>query len=60
MNLVDDLRYGYIDDDAHGPAVDDTIRFLRRFVELCRKRKTLTLFGFRCLCLGQFPRHHLM
>ena len=55
MNLVKNLRYNYIDDDGHGPTVNDGITFLRGCPELCRKGKTLKMFRLSCLCIGHFP-----
>ena len=44
MDIVDDMRYGYIDDDGLDPTVDDMDNFLCICQELCHKWKTLTLF----------------
>ena len=55
LDLVDDLRYAYFDDDGNGPIDDGMVNFLCGFPELCQKQKTLTIFRLSCLCIGHFP-----
>ena len=55
IDLVDDLRYTYIDDDSHSPAVGDMVTFICGCPEMCSKEKKLTMFRLSCLRIGQFP-----
>ena len=55
MDLVDELRYTYIDGADHGPTVGDMVTFLCGCPELCQKEKTLTMFRLCCLCNNRFP-----
>ena len=54
MDLFDDLRFTFIDDDGHGPAVDDMVAFICGCPEMCSKEKK-TMFRLSCLRIGQFP-----
>ena len=55
MDLVDDLRNSYINDDGHGSTVGDIVTILCGCPEVCRKEKTLVMFRLNCLCIGLFP-----
>ena len=58
MDQVNDLRFGFIGDDGHGPAVDAMIRILCGCPELCGKTKTVRVLRPKCLCLGHFVLIH--
>ena len=52
VELVDELRYVYVNDSGRGPEVEHRITFLSRCRELERRRHTKKLVELCCLCLS--------
>ena len=49
VELFDDLRYAFIDEDGHGPTVGEMVIFLCYCPVLCQREKILTMFRIGCL-----------
>ena len=52
MDLIDQIRYGYSDDDGCGPGKDGVITFSYGCPQLCQRGKTMTIFCLSCSYIG--------
>ena len=52
IEILDDLRFMYLDEFHIGPKIEDMITFLSSSPELARRKYTLQVFNLCCSCLG--------
>ena len=51
--LIDDIRFVYLDELHIGPMIEDVITFLSSSPELTKREQTFHVFKLCCLCLGR-------
>ena len=52
LELIDDLRFVYLDELHIGPKIEDMVKFLSSSPELSKREYTSYVFKLCCLCLG--------
>ena len=52
VEVIDDIRFVYLDELHNGPKIEDMITFLSSSPELVKREQTSHVFKLVCLCLG--------